>query len=138
MLKTKPHYVNYEVASLLLEKGFDELCFHFYDSNRRMHKLSKSVLQFGITNSYFIKNVYNCIAAPNIDDVKNWLYKYHYRTVFDISSHSLGKNNILWKLIVLGAYGEAIGWCWFNCVKTYTDAFNESVKYFFNEIMKKQ
>lgn len=131
-MSTKRHFVSYEVAKLLSEHGFDELCHHFYDKDGKLHKFSESIHPKGMRNTYCIS--IGCVSAPNIFDVGTWFKRYNLH--FDISSVTL-RGRINWKVDVMENVTDTVGWYWFpNDVNTYTKAFNETIKYCFEEIIK--
>lgn len=66
-------YVSFEVAKLLKEKGFDEVCVAAYNCNEENHKIYFA-LDADYCNSNFMDN---CITAPTLQMAMKWLREVH-------------------------------------------------------------
>jgi len=63
-------YVSFEIAKLLKEKGFDELCLCIYDTECTNHI---SVLDYEVTNNELEYRDNMCYLAPTQALVMRWL-----------------------------------------------------------------
>lgn len=72
--------VNFEIAKLLKEKGFDRPCCEFYYMENNPNKLEESFNKskkwdFNFENEYYFPC--KSISAPTIAEVVMWLYEKH-------------------------------------------------------------
>jgi hypothetical protein len=72
--------VNFEIAKLLKEKGFNVECCEFYYMENNPNKLEESFNKnkkwdFNFKNEYL--KPYKSISAPTIAEVVMWLYEKH-------------------------------------------------------------
>lgn len=93
----KMKYVNFAIANLLREKGFDEKCFFCYENDWGNHTcklvLKERILDIndGLRNSSL--SVYggahwDCISAPTLSEVLDWLRDKHNLHIYAFNTKS--------------------------------------------------
>ena len=131
--------VNFEIAKLLKEKGFDKSCIRFYNGKFVEYKISDNN---GIDSPYINENkdVGKCLDAPTIAEVVMWLYENHKIWIYvdgDCRPHIIKDN------VDLNHKGEVnrtvllegktkIQYCW----DSPTEAYGAAIKYVLENLIQ--
>jgi len=86
-MRIEPHYVTFEQAKLLNEKGFNEECVRFYvksnskifgiDEHGRYYPIKNKPKELWVVGNVAVQNVKNIILAPEQWQVVEWLRVNH-------------------------------------------------------------
>jgi hypothetical protein len=86
-MRIEPHYVTFEQAKLLNEKGFNEECVRFYvksnskifgiDEHGRYYPIKNKPKKLWVVGNVAVQNVKNIILAPEQWQVVEWLRVNH-------------------------------------------------------------
>lgn len=79
-------HVNFEIAKLLKEKGYDEKVFRQYSDKYGLHPVSKSIDVVIGPYEQLLKADDDCFAAPTIAEVVMWLYEKHGMWVYSYNN----------------------------------------------------
>jgi len=100
--KIKPHYVNFNTAKLLKEKGFDEECTRFYtkpnskmfgiDEHGRNYPINNKPKTLWIVGNAATLNIKNVLFAPEQHIVVEWLRINHGINVLPIENYHYPDN----------------------------------------------
>jgi len=75
MITVTEDYVSFETAKLLKEKGFDEPCECFYDTENNDPSIVNGWMV--ISNSELEKREFVCYSAPTLQKAMKWLREVH-------------------------------------------------------------
>ena len=115
-------YVSFEVAKLLKEKEFDEICYLGYNKNGEYIPTSNR------TNSQIIQPDFCFICCPTIQMVMKWLREDKGVAVVPILSSVLDNEKFLWDIeITVAKTNESYhqGWIY----EHYESACEAAIKY---------
>lgn len=115
-------YVSFEVAKLLKEKGFDEICYLGYNKN------GEYVPTNNRTNSQIIQPDFCFICCPTLQMAMKWLREENGIAVVPILSSVLDNEKFLWDIeITVAKTNESYhqGWTY----ESYERACEVAIKY---------
>lgn len=122
------NYVSYEVAKLLKEKGFDESCECFYDTelyDTKHNDISIVNEWMNISNSQLEEREFLCYSAPTLQMAMKWLREVHKLAInieFQIDSPT-------WKWRIYHIEPSEDKHTNFKHYSTYEEACESAIKY---------
>ena len=73
MTNINEEYVSFEIANLLKEKGFDNICNGYYNQEKTLQKCSLCSIEDTLKSPFY----FDCIPAPTIQMAMKWLREVH-------------------------------------------------------------
>ena len=97
-------YVSFETAKLLKEKGFDEPCECFYDTENNDPSIVNGWMV--ISNSELEKREFVCYSAPTLQMAMKWLRETHNVLVIPDYDYECTDKSYCYKIYKLGENGK--------------------------------
>lgn len=124
-LKIMNKPVDYQLATLLKEKGYDEKCPHIYSAMEGQEGLLVTLYREKIRNSYGPRT----LTAPTISEIIMWLHEKH--GIWIWVSMELGyTNTFCWQLT-----GEHTSSNYKAFFKSPTEAYADAITYTLNNLI---
>ena len=129
MAQITEDYVSFDIAKLLKEKGFDEPCECFYDTENNDPSIVNGWMV--ISNSELEKREFVCYSAPTLQMAMKWLRDIHnYSISICLDSYVEPYDNEYYILIRRKKdLFEEISPCEQVYFKTYEEAAEAAIKY---------
>jgi|688.fasta_scaffold27763_21 hypothetical protein len=105
-------FVNYEIALILKEIGFDEPCFNYYDGNKNKNSIN---LGNGYVTKYMVSD--NFTIAPLYQQAFRW-FREKYGLLYNIDETYKKSSEYIY----------SIGYGWSDAFESYEEAEFECLK----------
>ena len=122
MITVTEDYVSFETAKLLKEKGFDEPCECFYDTENNDPSIVNGWMV--ISNSELEKREFVCYSAPTLQMAIKWLRENHKIQIVVSPYNTLNKT---WSYYIFKDFEPLTQR--FYVFETYEEACEAAIKY---------
>ena len=122
----KEAYVNYEIAKLLKEKGFDEYCFAFWEYE--LYEYSLYITGYPIINSELEKEMVDGCSAPTHQMAMAWLREKGIYITIIYGDYPANKK-VFWTPQIDSLEGFDLPDSFYQEYNLYEDAVEAAIKY---------